>query len=270
MNQRIHAKYFSRFLNLLPPKLGNHDSTRATIAFFAVSGIDVLDCMNALSEEAKQHIIEWILSLQVTPKEGGLECGGFQVCSGCVLWLSRFLRNSFGFIPYQGATTLNVVDPPPNCALDNYKWGHLAMTYTSIAILVILGDDLSRLDRKTIIKGELGVKTGGVEIRTRTFDDFVAVGFWVATFRQHDEQKLYSKEIEFLSWVWLFNPFFPLNFFLQVSQQFSVQMGHSVLHLRAMNLTWDSSTARAASASCWTIGKELIKPRWASTSLIRS
>lgn len=27
------------------------------------------------------------------------------------------------------------------------------MTYTSIAILVILGDDLSRLDRKAIIEG---------------------------------------------------------------------------------------------------------------------
>lgn len=29
------------------------------------------------------------------------------------------------------------------------------MTYTSIAILVILGDDLTRLDRKAIIDGEL-------------------------------------------------------------------------------------------------------------------
>lgn len=28
------------------------------------------------------------------------------------------------------------------------------MTYTSIAILVILGDDLSRLDRKAIIEGD--------------------------------------------------------------------------------------------------------------------
>ena len=28
------------------------------------------------------------------------------------------------------------------------------MTYTSISILVILGDDLSRLDRKAIIEGE--------------------------------------------------------------------------------------------------------------------
>lgn len=81
MNQRLHAKYFSRFLNLLPPKLGNHDSTRATIAFFAVSGIDVLDCMSSLSEEAKQNIINWIYSLQVIPREESNKCGGFQVRS---------------------------------------------------------------------------------------------------------------------------------------------------------------------------------------------
>jgi geranylgeranyl transferase type-1 subunit beta len=77
--------------------------------------------------------------------------------SGIFLVISRE-KKVFQVFPYQGATTLNVVDPPTSCALDNYKWGHLAMTYTSVAILVILGDDLSRLDRKTIIKGELKLK----------------------------------------------------------------------------------------------------------------
>jgi geranylgeranyl transferase type-1 subunit beta len=35
-----------------------------------------------------------------------------------------------------------------------YKWGHLAMTYTGIAVLVALGDDLSKLNRKKIIEGK--------------------------------------------------------------------------------------------------------------------
>jgi prenyltransferase beta subunit len=80
MNKKVHAKYFSRFLNLLPPRLSCHDSTRATIAFFAVSGIDVLDSLDLLSDEAKQNIINWIYNLQVIPSEGGVPCGGFQVC----------------------------------------------------------------------------------------------------------------------------------------------------------------------------------------------
>lgn len=78
MNTKIHARYFSRFLNLLPHRLSCHDSTRATIAFFAISGIDVLDQLDLLSEEAKKNIIEWIYSLQVIPK-GDMKCGGFQV-----------------------------------------------------------------------------------------------------------------------------------------------------------------------------------------------
>lgn len=57
-------------------------------------------------------------------------------------------------IIFQGATTLNIENAPDNCGIDAYKWGHLAMTYTSIATLVILGDDLSRLDRRAIIEGD--------------------------------------------------------------------------------------------------------------------
>lgn len=79
MNKRVHARYFSRFLNLLPHRLSCHDSTRATIAFFAVSGIDVLDELDSISQESKKNIIDWIYSLQVAPKEGSTKCGGFQV-----------------------------------------------------------------------------------------------------------------------------------------------------------------------------------------------
>lgn len=35
-----------------------------------------------------------------------------------------------------------------------YQWGHLAMTYTSIGVLITLGDDLSRLNRKSIVDGK--------------------------------------------------------------------------------------------------------------------
>lgn len=47
---------------------------------------------------------------------------------------------------------------PCDCGLFSYKWGHLAMTYTAIAILVTLGDDLSRLNRKAIVDGVAAVQ----------------------------------------------------------------------------------------------------------------
>lgn len=130
-----HAKYFVRFLNILPARLASHDSTRVTIAFFAVSGLDVLDSLHLLSDSFKTDIINWIYNLQVVPKPGARPCGGIQ-----------------------GSSTLNIENAPDCCGLDAYRWGHLAITYTGIAVLVALGDDLSRLDRKAIIDGVAAVQ----------------------------------------------------------------------------------------------------------------
>lgn len=80
----------------------------------------------------KRNIIDWVYSHQVTPKAGSeLACGGFQ-----------------------GSSTLNVKDSAPDCGTIDYKWGHLAMTYTGLAILITLGDDLSRVNRKAVIEGQ--------------------------------------------------------------------------------------------------------------------
>lgn len=125
------------------------------IAFFAVSGIDVLDSLDLLSSDAKRDIIDWIYSLQVIPSNlnvsASVRSGGFQVCRET---FTRLPAISWIRISSQGSTNLNILDLPEGCSTDAYKWGHLAMTYTSIAILAILGDDLSRLDRKAIIEGK--------------------------------------------------------------------------------------------------------------------
>ena len=39
-----------------------------TIAFFALSGLDMLDALSVVEDEREQ-IIEWIYSLQVLPKD---------------------------------------------------------------------------------------------------------------------------------------------------------------------------------------------------------
>lgn len=48
-------------------------STRLTIVFFALSGLDVLDALDAVD---KNVMIEWIYSLQVLPTEDR-KCGAF-------------------------------------------------------------------------------------------------------------------------------------------------------------------------------------------------
>lgn len=58
---------------------------------------------------------------------------------------------------FQGSTTLNCkndnCDKEPDSEFEKYVCGHIAMTYTAIACLIILGDDLSRLNKKAIAEG---------------------------------------------------------------------------------------------------------------------
>lgn len=51
-----------------------------TIAFFAVSGLDVLDSLDMLSVEQTANIIDWIYRHQVAPAvDSPMQCGGFLV-----------------------------------------------------------------------------------------------------------------------------------------------------------------------------------------------
>jgi len=123
-----HAKYFARFLEVLPASMGSQDSSRVTIAFFSVSGMDILDKLDLLSGERKDEIIDWVYSLQFVsenyPERAGI----------------------------MGSSML-LADVGPESGLHDMKFGHLAMTYTGIGILLALGDDLKRLERQAIIKG---------------------------------------------------------------------------------------------------------------------
>lgn len=115
-----HVKYFRRLLQVMPSSLADFDSTRPMIAYFAFSGLDLLNSLDEIGEQAKSEAINWIYRLQV---EGAGPRSGFQ------------------------ASTTIPKDIP------EYQCGHLAMTYTSLVTLLILGDDLSRVDRESIIEG---------------------------------------------------------------------------------------------------------------------
>ncbi|KAI9583917.1 geranylgeranyl transferase type-1 subunit beta [Glossina fuscipes] len=132
-----HAKYFMRFLDVLPANLASHDCTRGTIVFFAVCGLDVLNSLDLITEARRKHIIDWIYGNLVTPRPEHRCCSGFQ-------------GGRFVMIKNDNEELLENV----RC----FQWGHLAMTYTSIGVLITLGDDLSRLDRKIIVDGVAAVQ----------------------------------------------------------------------------------------------------------------
>lgn len=115
-----HVKYFLRLLHIMPSNLTDFDSTRPMIAYFAFSGLDLLNSLDEIGEQAKSEAIDWIYGLQV--ERAGPRSG------------------------FQSSTTIPKDVP-------EYQYGHLAMTYTSLVTLLILNDDLSRVDRQSIIEG---------------------------------------------------------------------------------------------------------------------
>ncbi|XP_034938928.1 geranylgeranyl transferase type-1 subunit beta [Chelonus insularis] len=120
LEKKKHARYFKRILQLMSSRTAKYDCSRMMLAFFSISGLDILDCMDFINPVEKSAAIEWIYKLQIIKEDGG---------SG-----------------FQASTTL------PNEAKE-YQCGHLSMTYTALSSLVALGDDLSRVNRKAIIEG---------------------------------------------------------------------------------------------------------------------
>lgn len=77
-----HAAYFRALLDRpLPSQLQGMDSNRLTLTYFAAAGVDLLGEVGAedggLSEEDKERIATWVLSLQIAPPVQG-EPGGFR------------------------------------------------------------------------------------------------------------------------------------------------------------------------------------------------
>ncbi|EEZ99080.2 geranylgeranyl transferase type-1 subunit beta [Tribolium castaneum] len=122
-NPTAHKKYLLRILRGLPPSLSSMDTHRVILTYFAVSGLDLLNELDSFPN--KQATIEWLYSLQVFDDS--------ELVSG-----------------FQGSSTLNTELNQGQNAL--YKWGHIATTYSALATLVILKDDLERVHRKSIIK----------------------------------------------------------------------------------------------------------------------
>ena len=117
-----HAKYFEMMSGCLPSMLEEYDSIRMTILFFSLSGMDLLNTLDNC--QGKQQIIDWIYSTMLSD-EKSLKTGfrGFNIGSDF---------SSFGSPEFS-----------------HFDSGQLAMTYTALASLLVLGDDLSRIDRES-------------------------------------------------------------------------------------------------------------------------
>ncbi|XP_019855708.1 PREDICTED: geranylgeranyl transferase type-1 subunit beta-like isoform X2 [Amphimedon queenslandica] len=129
-----HVRYFSRCLDILPTQCQSLDANRMTILFFCLSGLDVLDNLSVIDDQRGSEIIEWIYSQQVLPDQS--DESSLSKCG--------FRGSSFLGVPHDNSKS--PVSYPYDCS-------HIAMTYTALSCLLILGDNLSRINKPAVLTG---------------------------------------------------------------------------------------------------------------------
>ena len=85
---------------------------------------------------SRRRVVEWIYSLQVLPSSSGAEGAAPGRSAG-------FRGGAFMGGPFTAGGS-------PSSS--EYDGGHLAMTYTALAVLVVLKDDLRRIDRIALLE----------------------------------------------------------------------------------------------------------------------
>lgn len=111
----LHKRFFKRLAQEMPQVA---HSSYMTSLFFVISGLDLLDELEFLD---KENMIDWIYEQNVIITSEDQGKGGFR-------------------------------SNPSTKNLSNYwDYGNLASTYSALGILLILGDDLSRIDKVSLV-----------------------------------------------------------------------------------------------------------------------
>lgn len=152
-NKESHIKYFKACLNCLPDHYIGLETSKISAIYFSVIALDIMGALDNIDDQHKQQIIEYIYMLQIVSKEEDASKFGFigSTYLGHNLCLPCNTDSSNSEI----SSGLDCND----CSLmsSSYVQGHIAMTYTALATLLTLGDDLSRVDKNKIIEGQSSV-----------------------------------------------------------------------------------------------------------------
>ncbi|KAJ1541626.1 Geranylgeranyl transferase type-1 subunit beta, partial [Cladochytrium tenue] len=141
------AAYFRRCLALLPAAYTELDNSRMSAVFFGLSGLEAIGALDReVSPAQAARWRDWILAQQIAgppPPPSSEQQSEQQQQQPRPLPCARY-----GF--RGGSLTGVAFDPAGSNEIVPYDSGHLTMTYTALASLIILGDDLSRVDRAAI------------------------------------------------------------------------------------------------------------------------
>ncbi|KAF8924517.1 protein geranylgeranyltransferase type I beta subunit [Dissophora ornata] len=144
-----HIQYFKRTLQMLPEPYASMDTQRMTLGMFALGGLELLGVLEeTVSEANRKDWVEWIYSQQRIPDDSSDKESSSE---------SREALYGFGG-PFSGIPFQDRSEPKTNqgceCGVHKtvYDTAHITVTYTALLLLVLLGDDLSRVAKEPILR----------------------------------------------------------------------------------------------------------------------
>lgn len=137
-NLQANLNYFMLASHVLPSHYTSLDPSRLSAIYFVLVAIDLL---NGMDNIPKDKFIDYLYMLQLSATPESIPEG------------------YFGFIGGTFAAHNSIPANDPNSDYNQiHLWhqqqGHIAMIYTALCSLITLGDDLSRVDRKSIAAGK--------------------------------------------------------------------------------------------------------------------
>ncbi|KAK7340876.1 hypothetical protein VNO77_21593 [Canavalia gladiata] len=127
MEKEVHVQFVEMMYYLLPSPYESQEINHLTLAYFVISALDFLNSLHSIEKDA---VVKWVLSFQAHPAtQADLNDGQFYGFHGSRS--SQFPPNENGVLIRNNS--------------------HLASTYCAIAILKIVGYELSNLDSESIV-----------------------------------------------------------------------------------------------------------------------
>ncbi|MCO5594890.1 hypothetical protein L7F22_048925 [Adiantum nelumboides] len=124
-----HSQFALFLFYGLPAPAQSEDVNRLTLAYFLISSLDLLHSLSHI--DAKQ-VIDWVYGHQVLPA-------------------TNFHDSGTCFMGFRGSLSAGVQFSPLGASALVHDGGHLASTYSALAILTILGDDLCRVRKHALL-----------------------------------------------------------------------------------------------------------------------
>lgn len=122
------VKYLRHTLQVLPCSILLLDNSKVLLAYFAVAGLDVLGQLDKLPH-TKQAVIDWIYMHQIT---------------------EQISENENGICGFRGSSTL-LTGCNKSSQSNEYDCSHVTMSFSALNTLVTLGDNLERVDKKSLL-----------------------------------------------------------------------------------------------------------------------